>query len=455
MSAGKLPLHKIFAYGFPVFAIGLVLAPVSAFLPGLYAKHAQVSLASIGLLFAIARIFDAVTDPLIGYYSDQTRSRFGPRIPWIVVGGLIVTVSSFALFQIPSDAGIGYFGVWSMLFFLGFTMFQIPHMAWGSEISSDYLDRSRIFTVRSFCDSVGGLFYNVAPLLLVYLAVTTTSEFSPEAFQWLSYVVIIVLPLSLVVAVRAAPVAELVVKKTDGLKGLYKGLVSNKPMLRFMAAYVLGGINSGLVAVLTFPFFDKYLGIGDKIPMLLIFAYAGQLVALPFWQKMIEWLGKHNTWAIGWAANSLVMIPLLFVMPDSGNAVLVAGACLFAFGFTAVVSSVAPLALIGDIVDYELLRSGVDRAGNYYAFLLLVAKIAGAGGGIALVVLGAVFGFDVSSDAVNSDFANRGMVWMFCLVPGLVQLLALPFILNFPINRRRHGIIQRRLRQRALIDARQ
>ncbi len=445
MNRAPLPLSKIAAYALPVFAIGLVLGPVTAFLPGLYAKHAAVSLTAIGTLFAVARIFDALTDPLIGYLSDNTRGGLGPRVPWVVAGGLIATIASFALFRIPPDAGIGYFGFWSLLFYLGYTMFWVPHMAWGSEITTDHVQRARVFTVRALADSLGGIVYNVLPLLLVYLAVTRSTEFSPDVFRVLGWAVLLVLPLSLLVAARAAPAAELRVVKTDGIGGLYRCLRDNKLLARFMAAFVLGGINSGLVGVLTFPFFDGYLGLGETLPMLLIAAYVAQVVALPFWQKVMEWCGKHNTWAIGWASNSLVMLPLLLVTPGGEHTAAIAIGCLFLFGFTAVVSAVAPLALMGDIVDYEVLRSGVDRAGNFYAFMLLVAKIAGAAGGVAFIVLGAVFGYELGEGVVNSDAANRGMALMYCVVPGLIQLLALPLILRFPLDQRRHDIVLRRL----------
>ena len=94
------------AYSLPCIAASSSLTALTAILPSLYVKHASVSLAAVGMLFGLMRILDAVSDPLIGYWSDKTRSRFGPRKPWILVGAMITTLACFFLYRIPSSAGI-------------------------------------------------------------------------------------------------------------------------------------------------------------------------------------------------------------------------------------------------------------------------------------------------------------------------------------------------------------
>src|SRR6185436_7704168 len=101
-----------------------------------------------------------------------------------------------------------------------------------------------------------------------------------------------------------------------------------------------------------------------------------------------------------------------------------------------------------DVVDYEILKRGVDRAGNYYAFLLFLGKATGAVGGGVFAFLGIVFGYDIADGAVNSAYANFGMVASFALLPCLFQLAAVPLIWNFPIDQRAHDIIRKRIEQR-------
>src|SRR6185295_14934549 len=111
----------LWAYALPSVAASSTMVAVASILPSLYAKYATLSLAAVGAMFGVMRIFDAITDPLIGYWSDQTRTRWGARKPWVVAGGVLTTLSSFMLFLIPPQAGIVYFAGWSMLFYLGYT----------------------------------------------------------------------------------------------------------------------------------------------------------------------------------------------------------------------------------------------------------------------------------------------------------------------------------------------
>src|SRR5438105_8876884 len=97
-AAPRRPMRALLAYVLPTVAAGTVMAPVAAILPSLYAKYAGVSLAALGTLFAALRIWDALSDPLIGYWSDRTRSlRFG-RKPFVIAGALITGVSVWFLF---------------------------------------------------------------------------------------------------------------------------------------------------------------------------------------------------------------------------------------------------------------------------------------------------------------------------------------------------------------------
>lgn len=432
------------AYALPGIAASSALAAVAAILPSLYAKYASVSLAAVGVLFSVMRIFDAVSDPLIGYWSDQTRSRFGPRKPWVFAGGLLTAVAAFFLFLIPPRAGIGYFATWSILFYLGYTMYQIPHMAWGSELTTDYQRRADLFAYRGIADSVGGLVLPLLPLGLFYIGITTDTEYTPEVLLWMGWATLILFPLTVTIAVRYAPAGPVAQAHGGGLKGLYASAVHNPPLLRFLGAYLLAGAGSGIFGALFFPYFDSYLHIGDRVPHLLLVALGCQLVSLPFWAGAVRRFGKHRTWGVGWIANSLILVPMFWVEPGPAAftwAMLLVGL----YSFTNGVSSVAPFALLADIVDYEILKRRVDRAGNYYAFLLFIAKATGAVGGLVFVFLGLVFGYQVAEGAVNDARANLGMALAFCVLPGVFQVLAVPFIWNFPIDQRRHAIIRRRV----------
>jgi len=173
-----------------------------------------------------------------------------------------------------------------------------------------------------------------------------------------------------------------------------------------------------------------------------------QLISIPFWVRMVALLGKHRCWSWGWIANAVILLPLVFVGPPA-EVVPVAVALLVLYAFTQGVSLVAPFALLADVSDHEMLRHRVDRTGTYFAGILFVTKATAAMGGMAFVFLGTVFGYQISDEVANTEFANRGMLLTFVLGPAIFQLLAVPLVWNFPLDERRHDIIRRRLAQRA------
>jgi Na+/melibiose symporter-like transporter len=310
-----------------------------------------------------------------------------------------------------------------------------------------------LFAYRGVADTIGGLVLPVLPLVLFYSGVLSHANYTPGVFVWLAWLTLAVFPLAAVIAVRYAPVGHTAEVRRSNLRSLYSSVFGNPPLLRFLSAYLLAGAGAGVFAALFFPYFDTYLGIGDRVPHLLLVAMGAQLVSLPFWARVVGRLGKHRTWGVGWILNSLALLPMIWLTPGAGS-YWPALALTALYSFTIGVSSVAPFALLADVVDYEILKRRIDRAGNYYAFLLFIAKATSAFGGVVFALLGVVFGYQIADGASNTDFANLGMVLAFCVVPSALQILAVPLIWNFPIDERRHGTIRRRIESRAAREAR-
>ena len=125
-SVPRLSTLQLLAWALPSMVLMLSMVPVNAVLPTLYAQHAQVSVTAIGTIFLLRSIYDAVSDQLIGYLSDKTRTRIGARLPWIIAGAVVTLIGMLMLFRIPSDAGVLYFSIWTLVYFTGATMVGIP-----------------------------------------------------------------------------------------------------------------------------------------------------------------------------------------------------------------------------------------------------------------------------------------------------------------------------------------
>jgi len=442
---------RLLAYAAPSMVVMLATVPVNAILPTLYAQHAMVSVSSVGAILLLRSIYDAFSDQLIGYLSDRTRTRLGARLPWIIAGSAVTIVGMVALFRVPANAGILYFASWNIVFFTGTTMIGIPHYAWGHELSPDYKDRSRVFAFKGFFDNVGSMLFSAIPIVLVFFGLLRTTEYTTETIWLLGIIVIATLPLTVGIAGFYAPLGHTGSAPRTSVRGLISSVKNNKPFLRFIFAYIIAGTGYGFFVALVYPFISSYLKIGHAFPHILLVTTISGLVSVPIWVRIVHKLGKHRAWAWGWLFNSLVLLPMIWVKPGE-SAVVPTMIMMGLYGLTNGVSAIAPFAILSDVVDYDILKTNVDRGGNYFAFMMLAVKLLGSTGGIALIILGSVFGYKLTDGATNTSFASIGMLAMFIGAPGLFQLATLPLIWNFPIDERRHGIIRRRIEKRAAVS---
>lgn len=112
--------------------------PITNFLPVFYAQTFGISLAALGAIFLLERLWGAFADPLVGVLSDRTRSRFGRRKPWIAAGAALYGLATLALFFPLVGVTPFYLGAALFVFYLGWSMIQIPYLAWSGEISGEY-----------------------------------------------------------------------------------------------------------------------------------------------------------------------------------------------------------------------------------------------------------------------------------------------------------------------------
>lgn len=445
---GGLSRRAIAAYAAPIAPMSTLHAPALAILPALYANHTAVSLTTIGLILTITRLFDVVTDPLIGYLSDRSKSPWGRRKPMIIVGAVLAAAGAFFWLRPHADAGAMWFLVSSVAVYLGWTLVEVPHAAWLSEVAPRYDDRSRISAYRTAAYYLGYLGFVSAPLWPIF----PTTEMTPEVTAVVSWVLIAAIPMTVAWTVMAVPraVGEPPRQSEAGLVEVLKSFMGNRPFLLLSASFVVSGTASGMVAGLYFFFIDTYLGILDKI------AHVGLIVAgLSFgvaflWPMILKRVEKHRGLAFCTIGTALTLVGMAFIPPGPLAFPLLAAV----FGLSAVLTSgsqVCLMAIMADVVDFDEFKTGHNKAANYYAFTALYTKLGLAvGGGAAFIIVG-LFGFDPTGE--NTTTAMVGFFLTFIGIPILLNLSAAALIWMFPVNRCRHRTIERALQRRRAREA--
>ena len=181
MTQSNKPLSsaQAMAYAAPMISVAFLLGPF-VIVQGIYAKYFGLSLTVIGAVVLIARLFDAVTDPLIGYFSDRYQRRTGSRKLFIISGCLLFIVSSYFLYTPSEGVSAVYFLLWFLAFFLSWTVFEIPHLAWGAELTPHSQARNTLYSFRLAGTLVGQFLFYCVPLFPFF----DSNEFTPQTLKW-------------------------------------------------------------------------------------------------------------------------------------------------------------------------------------------------------------------------------------------------------------------------------
>jgi Na+/melibiose symporter-like transporter len=439
----KLKNSTLFCYALIDVPVVMSIFPIIVFLPRFYNSEVGLSLTTIGTVLLVARIFDVITDPLMGYISDHTRSRWGRRRPWILLSIPFMMTGIYQLFLPPDDAGWGHLLFWSMLLSLGTTMMLIPYYAWGAELSPDYNERSRITGARSMAGVAGSFLAQAIPTIAL---IAWGIGGSAAVLEIVAYSMLILMPLCVAVTLLGTPDAQVQVTSNVPLfKGL-KLMAKNGPFLQLAIAFTVGSIGLSITTPLYIFFIADVLHAEEKAPYMLAFFYIANLLSIPVWVKLSTVFGKHRTYM-----SSFVLIALahpFYMLLGSGDfwymlpITLVTG--FAAGGFSAAL----PFSMKADVIDYDTLQSGENRAAFFLASWSFIQKlVASAGAAIATFGLAAV-GFDSGKE--NSEDELFGLRILFSTLPSVFYLGASALMIGYPISEARHAEIRKELQARGL-----
>ena len=434
-------------YAAPAAGSWFYYIPMWSILPGIYAKYFGLKLTSIAAVILFIRLFDGVIDTAIGYLSDWRRAHGGSRKTWVIAGDIGVIFACYKLFLPPPVVTTAYYLTWSIAFFLAFTIAEIPHVTWGAELTMEYQERSKVFAVRNIVCRIGVIAFYSLPLL----PISPTGEYTPQVLRNAVYIGAFMTSLGLGLAMMGAPAGIAAAKPGgDSMRLLVRSILKNKPLLIFFMASALLGLAVGMWFALVYFYLDSYMHLGSKIPTLFLIGYGVSILCTPLWLEVIRRTSKATAWVTGIVLFIAQLAMATVLTPTSPSWMVFA--LVIAANIYFCCNDIAAVSIVGDIVDYGRLTFGRDRGATYFAVNTLVFKFGlGIGGGIGLGVAG-LFGFDPTA-TTQSGMAVVGLKVGFAGLPTVLTIFGLIFVLLTPINRRRHGIIQKRIESR-LPDAR-
>ena len=447
--ANNMALSHYLAYVAPTAMLAFLMGPIGI-LQGIYAKYFGVALTVIATVLLISRLFDAITDPIIGYCSDRYYSKTGTRKPFVVLGGLMFIISSYFLYvpldpvTLNSEATVSplYFLLWFLLFYFSWTLLEIPHLAWGGQLAASATVKNKLFSFRASSTLVGTLLFYLIPLLPFF----PNDEFTPQTLRWTAIGAGLLMLPALYYCVKVTPDGD--APSTDranrySVWGLRHEIMANTPFLIFISAFCLYGLAAGMWITLLFIMVDSYLNLGHHFAIVTVLSLPLSIVSLCFWYWLANRFDKKMAWGLGVFCYVSATVVTGFLAPAQTGVLGLSAVMLLAYAGSACVVALSP-SLLADIIDYGRWKFGTDHSATYFALYTLVMKTAAAiGGSIGLGVVGG-FGFDPAS-SVHTTEAMFGLRIAASWLPTTAAVLAVFIMALTPLTTRRTQLIRCRL----------
>lgn len=435
----RIKASWLFAYSLPGLPIAAMGLPLAVHLPPFYAEDIGLGWFAVGLIFGAARFLDVFLDPIVGVWSDRTKSSWGRRRVWMIASVPVMAIASYLVFSPVPGASWQYVVATIVLLFLGWTMLTITHLAWGGELTDDYHERSRVTASREAAYIVGMITVLVLPIIV--------QQYGGDKFAQVAsmgWYVIITLPIAVAFAVLTLKEREVPPVEHLGWRVAIGAIVSNKPLRYLLICDLIAGISGGIVATLFLPMVAHGLGLPQQSYILLLVYFAMGVVAIPPMLWASRRLGKHKMMVAHVLANA-VMIPCIFLVPQGDLTSAVVLWTLLGLNM-----SVGPFlfrAIMADVADHDHAETGHARAGLYFAMLALTNKLGYSG---AIVVAGfalAYIGFN--GKAVNPPEVISSLMLIYIVPPMIISILIAVVMWRFPLDETKQRELRRLIEERS------
>ncbi|EKB50889.1 hypothetical protein B879_00417 [Cecembia lonarensis LW9] len=418
-----------------------------------------------GILFFLPRVFDSITDPIMGFISDNTKSKWGRRRQYVFIGAIMLGVSFVVMWQLYRENGVdynfAYFLFWSFIFYLGLTIFSVPYVAMGYEMSNDFHERTDIMAVAQW---IGQWAWVIAPWFWVIMYDPSWFESADVATRELALWVGIV-------CMVFAMVPAIFIKSTSTLNENYSPLTpqnigsSLKEILQgFKEAFtsipfrklciatflIFNAFNT--IAAFSFFIVVYYLFSGDAgaagvWPTL--FGSVGALVTtfivIPIVAKLSKKIGKKRAFIASQGISVFGYILLWFLFIPGKPYMFLFALPFFSFGIGSLFTLM--MSMTADVIDLDELSSGKRREGVFGAIYWWMVKFGFAIAGLLSGAILTIVGFDATLET-QSEGAVLGLRAFYSGLPILGTLIAMYVMKDYDLTETRANEI------RAELDAR-
>ena len=450
----KVPFGTTIAYGMPGLGAGYMYLLMSLYVMKFSTDVLLIAPAVMGVIFSISRIWDAVSDPIAGYLSDRTTFKYGRRRTWMLLSFIPISFGFLAVFSPPESMQGQSLDLWMMIAILSFysaiTLFNVPHMALGAELSEDYHERTRLFGVRHIGFTLGSILSLVSMSLLISEENSPTGDVRELAGN-LAFLAVAAMSLMIFFSVsRLKENPEFQNRVNKNPFKAFRDVWVNPHAKILIIVLFIENLGGAVIGVLTL-YVTQYIVEAPAWAPLIIFAYMlPSALSVPLWIPLSKRFGKIRLWVFSLALTG-ISFGGIFIIPflDSVTERLIVmfiGATLG--GMAAGCGGAIGPSVKGDVIDYDEYLTGERKEGSYFAALNFVFKSAT---GIMLLVTGFVLQFSgFIPNQPQTMEVKIALISLYGLVPLVFYSLG-AYLLHkkFTFGEKEHAAIKQQIKERA------
>ena len=418
-----------------------------------------------GVIYFFPRLFDCFTDPIMGFISDNTKSRWGRRRQYVILGALVMGISFIIMWQLfrenSIDYNFAYFMIWSFIFYLGLTIFSVPYVAMGYEMSDDFHERTSIMAVAQW---IGQWAWVIAPWFWVVMYDPTWFESAEVATRSLAVWVGIIFTICALVpgifikskSTLNEDYSPLNIKSIgNSLKEIGDGFASAfkmKPFRQLCIATFL--VYNAFMTIASFSFFiivyhlfDGNAEAAGIWPTLFgcLGALGTTFMVIPIVTSMSKKMGKKKAFLISQGISVLGYLMLWFLFIPGKPYMFIIALPFFSFGIGSLF--VLMMSMTADVIDLDELETGLRREGTFGAIYWWMVKFGFAiAGGLSGAIM-SMIGFD-SGVTVQPEGAVDGLRMAFSGIPILGTVIAMIVMRNYGVTEESAGKVRAQLDSR-------
>ncbi|WP_394729224.1 MFS transporter [Altererythrobacter sp. GH1-8] len=435
---GKLPIKLKLGWATGAFGVAMLMNGISTFILFYAVSVLGISPWLAGLVILLSKLFDVITDPIVGRWSDSIESPKGRRRPFLVWGAIISAISMAMVFTTPVFANewltATYLFFALCVYAAGFTIFNIPYLAMPAEMTDDYHERSSIHGYRIVFVASGAF------LAAAILPGTILEAFGRE--EWIAYVYYALgcsglIFITMMIAYFSTAKARFTKRPSimTNLTQEFDAVWGNRHFLRLIGvkfAQLLGVQLTGgaflffLVQTLELTFYT-----------LIVYATAltiATIVAAPVLVRISRKFGKREAYCVAAVCYIVGVLSWLLAGPGEPNWSIVARGIVI--GTAATGNVVLAMSMLTDIIEWDSRRTGVRREGAYTALYSFVEKLTGALGPFIVGIALSIGGFDNSlpPDVSQGENVHTALYMTVAVLPAICGAIGLWLLLGYRLT---------------------